>query len=71
MNYDANPSQAHIRDLKVEMKPVSALKPAERNARTHSKKQIKQIGNSIREFGFVNPVLIDGKGRIVAGHGPN
>lgn len=41
----------------------------ERNARTHSKKQIEQIAASIREFGFTNPVLTDGERRIIAGHG--
>ncbi len=69
MNYVANPSQAHIRDLKVEMKPVSTLKPAERNARTHSKKQICQIADSIERFGFTNPILVDAGSRIIAGHG--
>ena len=57
------------RDLRIEMLPVASLERNPRNARTHSKKQIRQIGDSIREFGFTNPVLIDGKGRIVAGHG--
>jgi DNA modification methylase len=58
-----------MQELKVMYQSPSALKPYDRNARTHSKKQIKQIGDSIREFGFVNPVLIDAGGRIVAGHG--
>jgi ParB-like nuclease domain len=49
--------------------PVAALRPAERNARTHSKSQIAQIAASIRAFGFVNPVLVDGGNRIIAGHG--
>jgi DNA modification methylase len=40
-----------------------------RNARTHSKKQIKQIAKSIERFGFVNPVLISDDGQIIAGHG--
>ena len=57
------------RDLRIEMLPVASLERNPRDARTHSKKQIRQIGDSIREFGFTNPVLIDGKGRIVAGHG--
>jgi DNA modification methylase len=55
--------------LKIEYKSLSALKPANRNARTHNKKQIAQIAASIRQFGFSNPVLVDGEGRIVAGHG--
>jgi len=56
-------------DLKIEMLPVSGLKPYERNSRTHSPIQIKQIEASIKEFGFTNPVLIDGKNGIIAGHG--
>jgi ParB-like chromosome segregation protein Spo0J len=41
----------------------------ERNARTHSKKQLKQIATSIETFGFTNPVLIDRDNVILAGHG--
>ncbi|MEJ6012121.1 DNA methyltransferase [Novosphingobium aquae] len=48
---------------------ISALKPYSRNARTHSKKQIKQIAASIVRFGFTNPVLISDDGEIIAGHG--
>jgi DNA modification methylase len=48
---------------------TSDLKPHERNARTHSKKQIRQIADSIKRFGFTNPVLVDGQNRIIAGHG--
>ena len=48
---------------------IDKLVPYARNARTHSPEQIKQIQASIREFGFVNPVLIDGKFNIIAGHG--
>lgn len=48
---------------------VSELKPAPRNARTHSKAQIKKISQSIRRFGFTNPVLIDKGRNIVGGHG--
>src|SRR5262249_17058997 len=44
-------------------------KPYPRNARTHSKKQIRQIASSIRRFGFTNPVLIDDDLSIIAGHG--
>ena len=45
------------------------LRPWARNARSHSKKQIKQIADSIRTFGFTNPVLIDEAKSILAGHG--
>ena len=56
-------------DLKVEYRDPKALKPYDRNARTHSKKQIRQIADSIERFGWTNPVLIDGQDQIVAGHG--
>jgi DNA modification methylase len=49
--------------------PVAALKPNPHNARTHSKKQIRQIADSIKQFGFVNPVLADENGSVIAGHG--
>lgn len=49
--------------------PIKQLKPYENNARTHSEKQIEKIVNSIQEFGFINPVLIDSNYGIIAGHG--
>ena len=55
--------------LKIAYRKVDDLKPYAGNARTHSDKQIEQIAASIRQFGFTNPVLIDGAGDIVAGHG--
>ena len=48
---------------------VDELTPCLRNARTHSRKQLRQIANSIERFGFTNPVLIDDAGQIIAGHG--
>lgn len=48
---------------------IEALHPYERNARTHSEAQVEKIANSIREFGFLNPVLIDKNDMIIAGHG--
>ena len=53
----------------IVMRPVEALIPYARNARTHSDAQVAQIAGSIREFGFTNPVLLDGENGIVAGHG--
>jgi DNA modification methylase len=53
----------------IEQIPPDRLRPSPRNARTHSKKQLRQIAESIREFGFTNPVLIDEDGTILAGHG--
>jgi len=55
--------------LAVENWPVSRLAPYARNARTHSDQQVAQIAASIAEFGFVNPVLVDEAGEIIAGHG--
>jgi len=55
--------------LEITYLPVTALAPLERNARTHSPKQIRQIADSIRRFGFTNPILIDQQSRIIAGHG--
>lgn len=51
------------------MLPPDALVPYPKNARTHSKKQLRQIADSIRRFGFTNPVLVDDAGMILAGHG--
>lgn len=55
--------------LAVIYRPVAALKPDPRNARTHPKRQIEQLVRSIQEFGFTNPVLIDEDGTLIAGHG--
>jgi len=55
--------------LQIAYLPPKHLRPAANNARTHSKKQLKQIARSIEHFGFVNPVLIDEDLRIIAGHG--
>src|ERR671912_1883511 len=53
----------------VEFIPIASLRPWARNARTHSKKQVKQIAASIERFGFTNPVLVDEANQIIAGHG--
>ena len=55
--------------LEIENLRVDALIPYARNSRTHSPEQVAQIAASIREFGFTNPVLIDGQGGVIAGHG--
>jgi DNA modification methylase len=57
------------RKLNIEYRPTADLRHCAKNARTHSKKQIRQIADSISKFGFTNPVLITGEGQIVAGHG--
>lgn len=56
-------------DLAITHHPPAALKPAPRNARTHSRKQVRQIADSIVTFGFTNPLLIDETHRLLAGHG--
>lgn len=48
---------------------IKKLKPYENNARTHSEEQVEKICKSIKEFGFINPVLIDSQYGIIAGHG--
>ena len=48
---------------------TDSLIPYARNSRTHSEQQISKIAASIKEFGFLNPVIIDGANGIVAGHG--
>jgi DNA modification methylase len=53
----------------IEMRRISSLKPYAGNARTHSKKQIRQIAASIQRFGFTNPVLVSNEDEIIAGHG--
>ena len=58
-----------IPDRRIELIPVAQLTPYKGNARTHSKRQIRQIADSIERFGFTNPVLIDEAGEIIAGHG--
>jgi DNA modification methylase len=53
----------------VVMRPIETLKPFPGNARRHSRAQIHALSNSIGEFGFTNPVLIDENGTILCGHG--
>lgn len=48
---------------------TSSLTPRQRNARTHTKQQIREIADSIKQFGFNNPILIDASAKVVAGHG--
>jgi DNA modification methylase len=55
--------------MAIEPMRVGNLRPYAKNARTHSKKQIKQIARSIERFGFTNPVLISDENEIIAGHG--
>ena len=55
--------------VQLETIAIDRLIPYARNSRTHSDEQVAQVAASIREFGFTNPVLIDGEGGIIAGHG--
>ena len=55
--------------MQIESLAVETLRPYARNARTHSKKQIRQIAQSIERFGFCNPMLVDDQRQIIAGHG--
>jgi DNA modification methylase len=54
---------------KIEKRRLDCLQVNPRNARTHSKKQVRQIARSIQRFGFINPVLVDGDNVVIAGHG--
>lgn len=60
---------AALHDLKITYLAPERLRPASNNARTHSKKQLQQIAQSIARFGFVNPVLISDDLEIIVGHG--
>jgi DNA modification methylase len=56
-------------DLAIAWRPLGELIPYARNPRIHSEAQVAQIAASIREFGWTNPVLVDGASGIIAGHG--
>lgn len=58
-----------MNDLAIEYESVEALIPYVANSRTHSDAQVAQIAASIKEFGWTNPILIDGENTIIAGHG--
>lgn len=58
-----------IEPERLESMAVADLRPHDRNPRTHSRKQVAQIAESIKRFGFVNPVLVDREGQVIAGHG--
>lgn len=60
-NFENNPQ--------IELIDISSIKPYENNPRKHSTKQIQQIANSINEFGFINPGVVDNKNVLIAGHG--
>ncbi len=64
-----SPHQSKHSVGQVEYRAITDLIPWARNARTHSRKQVKQIAQSIERFGFTSPVLVDAKNTILAGHG--
>jgi DNA modification methylase len=66
---NTSPDAIRPASLAVVYCPVDTLRPDPRNARTHPKQQVDQIVASIRQFGFVNPILADPDGCIIAGHG--
>lgn len=53
----------------IEQAPIGSLKPYPGNARTHDDRQLAKIGQSLQAFGWMNPILADGEGTIIAGHG--
>lgn len=55
--------------MKIEYLPVSSLHPYERNAKQHPDDQVEHIANSIREFGFRQPIVVDAGNVVVIGHG--
>ena len=55
--------------MKITNKKVTELIPYVNNSRTHSDEQVAQIAASIKEFGWTNPILVDGSNGIIAGHG--
>ncbi len=62
-------SDPALSSLEIIYRDPTTLKPHPRNTRTHSKAQVAQIAQSIRNFGFTNPILIDEQDEIIAGHG--
>ena len=58
-----------MNDLRYQLVDVDKLIPYVNNARTHSAEQVNKLAGSIKEFGFINPVIIDGDNGILAGHG--
>jgi ParB-like chromosome segregation protein Spo0J len=66
---DPETRKTAMQSMAIEATPVSKLRPYLKNARTHSRKQIRQIAESIKTFGFTNPVLISDTNEIIAGHG--
>lgn len=56
-------------ELKIEYVPIESIHEYSGNAKKHTKKQVKQIADSIQEFGFNDPIAVDGSGIVIEGHG--
>ena len=54
--------------MKVEMRALDSIKPYEKNAKKHDQTQIDNVAESIRQYGFVQPIVVDKDGIIVIGH---
>src|SRR5262245_50358699 len=63
MPRSANPA------IKIEQRDIRRLAPYPANAKIHPPEQIEHLKASMQQFGFVNPILVDGKGEVIAGHG--
>jgi ParB-like chromosome segregation protein Spo0J len=57
------------RKLEILQRRIDSLQPDPQNPRVHSRSQLKRLARSIKHFGFIVPILIDSKGRVIAGHG--
>ena len=55
--------------MEIKQIKIQDIKPYEKNAKKHTKKQVEQVAKSIKEFGFNQPIVIDKKGVIIVGHG--
>ena len=58
-----------MQKLNIVYRQIKDLKPYKKNAKKHNKEQVEQIANSIKEFGFTQPVIVDKNNEVVAGHG--
>jgi DNA modification methylase len=61
--------QARCWNAKLETRLIQQIKPNPKNAKTHPDKQVRQIANSMVTFGFTNPLLVNERGELIAGHG--
>ena len=58
-----------MKELKIELWPIEKVKPYEKNVKIHDKKQVEKIAESIRNFGWDQPIVVDKNGVIIKGHG--